>query len=105
MLAAGADAFLSVAGAGEAAERVVGVDGAEEDRLELVHAGVGEEEGGVIDGDDGGGGPVVVGLGFEEADEGVTDEAGGPGWGIGRCRHRRRGRSESGGSGQQNPTG
>lgn len=53
MLAAGTDALLGVAGAGELSERRVGADGPEEDGLELVHPGVGEEEGWVVEGNDG----------------------------------------------------
>ena len=43
VLASGADAFLRSGGAG-----VVALFGAQEDVFELVHAGVGEQQGGVI---------------------------------------------------------
>ncbi len=44
VLAAGADAFLGVGGAGVGAFFL-----AEEDRLELVHPGVGEEQRGIVE--------------------------------------------------------
>ena len=47
VFAAGADALLGVGGAGVGAFFL-----AEEDRLELVHAGVGEEQGWIVQGND-----------------------------------------------------
>jgi len=53
VLAASADALLAVSGPLEVVQGGVGRRLAEEDRLELVHAGVREEEGGVLEGHDG----------------------------------------------------
>ena len=49
VLAAGTDTLLRVGGTLVLGHVAVGVDGAEEDRLELVHTGVGEQERGVIE--------------------------------------------------------
>ncbi len=97
VLPPGADALLGVAGAAEAAQRRVRGGGAEEDRLELVHPGVGEQQRGVVDGDDGAGRPPRVGLGLEEGDEGLPHSARRP---LRRGRHRRwRGGGCGGGGG------
>lgn len=69
------DALLRVAGALEPAEGCVGVHRPQEDGLVLVHAGVVEEEGGVVEGDDGARQPVDVVLRFEVLDEGLADFA------------------------------
>ena len=78
VLAAGADALLRVGGAGGASgERpgpLVNVGGAlvEENGVELVHAGVGEEQAGGI-GHEAGGGHDGVALGFEKIQEGLSN--------------------------------
>ncbi len=73
VLAAGADAFLRVGGAGVGAFFL-----AEEDRLELVHAGVGEEKRGVVERDDGRTGDEGVAvLLHEEIEELLADLVGG----------------------------
>ena len=73
MFAAGADAFLGVGGAGVGAFFL-----AEEDRLELVHAGVGEEQGRVVVRHDGGAGHEGVAVLLdEEVDELLADLCGG----------------------------
>ena len=66
VFAARTDAFLAVDGALELGEGRGGVDGAEEDGLVLIHAGIGEEEGGIGEGDDAGGGDEGVGVLFAE---------------------------------------
>jgi hypothetical protein len=68
VLAADADALLGV---GDALPG--GLAGAEEDLLELVHAGVGEEQGGVGREDDGGRGDDLVLLRGEEVEERLAD--------------------------------
>lgn len=105
MLSSRADALLRVARAPELPERVARVGGAEEDRLELVHPGVGEEEGGVVVGDDGARLPVDVGLPVaEEVDEGLADAGGRPLVVLVGHRWRRwSGVEESGGGGGGNP--
>ena len=57
VLAAGADALLRSGGA-----RVVALFGAKEDILELVHAGVGKQQGGVIGGNQRGAVHLAVAL-------------------------------------------
>lgn len=66
MLPAGADALLGVTGTVQAAERRVRRRCAEEDRLELVHSSVGEQQRGVVDGDHGTRRPPRMCLGLEE---------------------------------------
>ena len=62
----------------ELGEVAVWVCGADEDGLVLAHAGVDEEEGGVVEGDGRGGVPVgVLMLPSEELHEGLTDLFGG----------------------------
>ena len=62
----------------ELGEVAVGIGGADEDGLVLAHAGVDEEEGGVVEGDGRGGVPVGVGvLAREEVHEGLPDLFGG----------------------------
>ena len=68
VFAAGADALLRGGGAG-----VVALFEALEDLFELVHAGVGEEEGGVVAGDQGGGADNAVSAGGEEVEEALAD--------------------------------
>ena len=68
VLAAGAYALLAAHGAGIGALFL-----AEEAVLELVHAGVGEQQGRVIARDQGAGGNASMSLLFEEAEEGFTD--------------------------------
>ena len=70
VLAAGADAFLRGGGAG-----VVALLGAEEDVLELVHAGVGEEQRGVVGGDERGGVHAAMLFAFEKTQEIFTNLA------------------------------
>ena len=72
VLSAGADALLGVDGPGEGPAA-----GAEEDVLELVHARVGEHQGGVAGGHDRGGGHSSVALALEELDELAADLVGG----------------------------
>ena len=62
VLAAGADAFLAGGGA-----VVVALLEAEEDVLELVHAGVGEEQRGIVGGDERRAAHDAVAALFEEA--------------------------------------
>lgn len=69
------DALLRVAGALKPAEGRVGVHRPQEDGLVLVHAGIVEEEGGIVEGDDRARRPVDVVLRFEELHEGLTDFA------------------------------
>jgi len=88
VLPAGADAFLGVAGAAQPAERRLRRRRAKEDGLELVHPGVGEQQRGVVDGDNGARRPPRVEPGLEELDEGLADLPGRPLW---RRRHRWRG--------------
>lgn len=61
--------------------------------------GVGEEKGGIVEGDDGAGLPVDMVLALEEADEGVAD--------LGRrpLHRRRRGIEAGHGGGGANPRG
>jgi hypothetical protein len=68
VLAAGADAFL----AGGCAV-VVALLEAEENVLELVHAGVGEEQRGIVGGDERGAAHDAVAAFREEAEEGCSD--------------------------------
>ncbi|MCY1505640.1 hypothetical protein D9M68_398600 [compost metagenome] len=68
VLAAGAHAFLAGGGAGVGA-----LFQAEEAVLELVHAGVGEQQGRVVRRDQRAGGDAGMALLFEEAEEGFTD--------------------------------
>ena len=78
VFAAGADAFLGVGGAGVGAFFL-----AEEDRLELIHAGVGEEQRGIVLRDDGRGGNEGVAVLLDEEIEELLADLGG---GHGRCR-------------------
>ena len=78
MLAAGADALLGVAGALQSAKLRVRGGAAEEHGLELVHAGVGEQQRGVVDGYHGARRPWRVGLGLEEVDKSRPDTASRP---------------------------
>ncbi len=66
--AAGADAFLGGGGAGVVAFLV-----AEEDLFELVHACVGEEQGGVVRGDEGAGAHDAVVACVEEVEKALAD--------------------------------
>src|SRR5260370_22398150 len=68
VLAAGADAFLARNGAA-----VVTLLEAEKDVLELVHPGVGEEQGGVVHGDERGTAHSSMAFLFEEAEEHFAD--------------------------------
>jgi hypothetical protein len=74
VFAAGPDALLRVGHAG-----MLGGLGAEEDRLELVHAGVGEEQGRVFVRHHRRGRHVGVRAFLEEAEEGLADLFGGHG--------------------------
>lgn len=115
VLPAGADALLGVAGAAQAAERRVRRRRAEEDRLVLVHPGVGEQQRGVVDGDHRTRRPPRVPLGLEEADVLLADPQGRPhrrhrwrgggggGCGCGRWERWREGDLDGGGGGGQNP--
>lgn len=78
VLAAGADTLLGVGSALEGGHAVGLVDGAEEDGLELVHAGIGEEEGGVIVRDDGGGRHYRVAPFGKVVEKGLADRVRGP---------------------------
>jgi hypothetical protein len=83
VLAAGADAGLTVGGPFEAAELAAAVGGAEEEGLELVHAGVGEKQRRVFVGDDGcAGHEGVAVLLAEEVEEVLADFGGGLGHGC-----------------------
>jgi len=77
VLASGADALLRGSG-----PVVVAVFEAEEDVLELVHAGVGEEQSGVVVGDERGGVDTAVSFALKELQEGLTD------FGAGHVSHR-----------------
>ena len=80
--------LLRVGGALELAKLGVRVDGALEDGLELVHAGVGEEQRGVIVGDGAAGGHERVAVLLAEVvDEGGAHAAGGPRGGGRRLGH------------------
>ena len=68
VLAAGADAFLGCGGA-----VVVALLDAEEDVFELIHPGVGEEQSGVIRGDQRRAGHDSVAVAFEIAQEFFSD--------------------------------
>ncbi len=68
VLAAGADAFLRGGGAG-----VVAGFETLEDLLELVHAGVGEEQGGVVGRQEGAAADDAVPAGVEEVEKALTD--------------------------------
>ena len=68
VFAAGADAFLGGGGAG-----VVARFEALEDLFELVHAGVGEEQGGVVGGHEGTAADDAVAAGVEEVEKALTD--------------------------------
>ncbi len=74
VLAAGADAFLRSGGA-----LVVALLDAEEDVFELVHACVGEEQRGVVGGDERGGVDAAVALGLKEAQKSFADVVAGAG--------------------------
>mmetsp|Transcript_31648 Transcript_31648/g.89902 ORF Transcript_31648/g.89902 Transcript_31648/m.89902 type:complete len:412 (+) Transcript_31648:2519-3754(+) len=78
VLAAGTDALLGVGGALQLGEVRCGVRSPQEDGLELVHAGIGEQQRGVVVGHHRGGGPEGVLLGAKEVDEGLTNKPGGP---------------------------
>ena len=56
VLSAGADAFLRVGRAFQLGKVGIGVHGFEEDGFVLVHPSIGKEEGGIVEGDNGGGG-------------------------------------------------
>ena len=69
VLAAGADALLAVG-----RPVVFAFFSAEEDRLELIHAGVGKQERGIVEGDDGAAGHEAVAVLLdEEVDELLAD--------------------------------
>ena len=68
VLAAGADAFLRGGGAG-----VVALFETLEDLLELVHAGVGEEQGGVVGRQQGTAADDAMAAGVEEVEKTLTD--------------------------------
>eukprot|EP00959_Pyramimonas_sp_CCMP1952_P049085 1025194-Pyramimonas_sp.AAC.1 len=90
VLAAGADALLCVRRALQLREGAVGVSLAEEDSLELVHAGIGEEQGGVVVGHHGGRNHVRVSVRFhEEVHERLTHTRRGPS--VHRLQGQRRG--------------
>ena len=58
----------------ELSEVAVGVGGADEDGLVLAHSSVDEKQGGIVEGNGGGGVPVGVRvLGREEVHEGLAD--------------------------------
>lgn len=78
VLAPGADALLGVAGALQPAKLRVRGGGTEEDGLELVHPGVGEEQRGVVDGHHGARRPGRVRFRLEKVDERRPDPAGRP---------------------------
>lgn len=48
------------------------------DLTDLIHAGIGEEEGGVVEGDGGRGGDIGVPLAGEKVEKGLPDAMGGP---------------------------
>lgn len=95
VLPPGADALLGVAGAAQLSQRRVRGSRAEEDRLVLVHPGVGEQQRGVVNGDDGARRPTGVRLGLEVLNERLADPVGRPL----RRRRRRRRRHPGGGRG------
>ena len=64
--------LLCVRGAFQPCKVAVGVDSPQENGLELVHAGVGKQQGGVIVGDHTAGWHLCVALGLEEFDEGCS---------------------------------
>ena len=66
MLPPGTDALLGIGGTFPRCHGRGGVGLAEEYGFELVHSGVGEEEGGVVEGCAGGGGDGGVGVGLGE---------------------------------------
>ena len=105
MLPTGADALLGVAGPGKLAEGVRRVHGPKENGLELVHPGVSEEEGGIVQRHHRARPPVHVLLPFEEPEEGLSHLARRPL--HRRCRRRRRllrhrrRRTGSGGGGEK----
>ncbi len=68
VLAAGADAFLARNGAA-----VVALLESEEDIFELVHPGVGEEQGGIVHGNERGTAHSSMAFLFEEAEEHFAD--------------------------------
>jgi len=79
MLPPRSNALLRVDRSGEGGQFCAGRSSAEEDGFELIHARVGEEEGGVVEGRGGGGGDEGVRvLGLEVGDEGGSDSGGGP---------------------------
>lgn len=57
-------------------EHRMGTDG--RDLTDLIHAGIGEEEGGVVEGDGGGRGDIGVPLAREKVEKGLPDAVGGP---------------------------
>src|SRR5712672_3511322 len=73
MLAAGADAFLRGGGF-----VVFALFEAEEDVFELVHAGVGEEQGGIAVGNERRAAHAAMAFALEEAQEGLPDFVAGP---------------------------
>ena len=78
VLAAGADAFLGRSGA-----VVVSLFEAKEDVFELVHPGIGEQQGGVAVGDQRGTADAAMALALEEAEKGFADVVAGPGFSAG----------------------
>ena len=68
VFAAGADAFLGGGGAG-----VVALFEALEDLFELIHAGVGEEQRGVVGRQKGAAADEAMPAGVEEVEEALTD--------------------------------
>lgn len=99
VLPSGADALLGVIRSPEPAKWRRGVHGPKKDRLELVHSRVGEEKGGIIEGNHGARPPVDVLLALEKAEEGFPHLGRRP---LHRCRlvghlHRLLGDEGSGG--------
>ena len=74
VFSAGADAFLGGGGAG-----VVALFQAEEDVFELVHAGVGEQQGGIAVGHQRGAANAAMPFALEESQESIADQVAGPG--------------------------
>ena len=84
MLPSRANALLGIYGTFQRGHGKGWVGCSEEERLELIHPSVGEEEGGVVVGDAGTGFPVGVAvLAFEVLDEGGADLVHWPDWVLG----------------------
>jgi hypothetical protein len=78
VLAAGANAFLTVHGTLQLCHGIGLPDRAQEDGLELVHASIGEQEGGIVVGDDGRAGHNRVLVLLKVLEEGLPDLGGRP---------------------------